>query len=138
MRTRRKPKPRFEPAATVTAWQSFCTGTHGEIVVREGTTLLGDHPAVLAYPDNFVLAGTPRDQWPDPRTVRLSTEPDPADEPTTRIPQPVPLSEQMVATASWLEGIGHGLMVVNVGDRVHKDDDLVKRYPDRFRPAVQS
>jgi hypothetical protein len=122
----RKPKPNV----IYGAWQSFTTdipevGT----VVQRGARLRGDSEIVKAHSRNFVEDGVPESEWPSPFDQLAPPTPE---QPRFYRPAP-PIPDDQVVEA--IEGFSVGLSnlratTVAKGQRLHRDDPLVKAHPE--------
>lgn len=121
--TLRKPKP--DPTKVYVATTSFAMGDR--IVVRTGERLRGDHEAVRGMFGAFVEDGTPPSEWPSP----VVDVPDHEPEFTRPAPQHDP-AEYVICTLAF----GDLTRWVKVGERLHQDDELVRRHSHHFARLV--
>lgn len=101
MGVRAKPKPEPEPEKVYVATTSFAS-EHPvpHLVVRRGTRLKGDHPAVAAFFESFVEDGVPPSEWPRPAPREAPQEP-PA---FHRIAEAIPDEECAIAMFAYSKG----------------------------------
>jgi len=118
--------------------EPHCAGAlPGAPVYQAGTRLHADHPAVQACPDYWQPGDATTDEIAQHRastlhggTAMLEAEPDPDE------PKVLPRLRDADAMVAVVEGYAGDGVWVRVGDRLRRDDDLVKHNPDMFRPVL--
>ena len=125
------PKP--DPGAIFVCVVSFGS-VHG--IIREGTRLRGDHPAVVDYEKFFAPDGSPDDEIARKRNIASAPAPVPPPTPALSRVRKMSVAEAVVCVKGFPAG---GLMApVFAGKLFPKGHALVKRYPARFRPATEA
>ena len=133
-----KTKPKVDRDALYVAWDAAIVGDR---VVQAGKRLRGDHPAVQHAPWLFLRADTPDDEIARHReqdyvkefakvaSLANATNPE-RDVRILEPPKPVPDEDAVVAIR--LTGPSGHLSTVDVGDKLRRDDAVVKRDPGAF------
>jgi hypothetical protein len=107
----------------------------GAPVYATGTKLHADHPAVQACPDYWLPSDSTTDEVVAHRSTALggaTAEPEPDPDLPTALPK-LRDADAMVAVA---EGLADPGLWVRTGDRLHRDDEVVRNNPDMFRPVL--
>jgi hypothetical protein len=126
--------PPFKPEEMVVAWTTFAADDLPlPGVMRRGTKLRGDHPAVLGHPNYFCSADLPDDEMPNDFTY--AEEPPQHEHEFVRILERLPDDQLMEATADVSYGLGG--TVVRKGERLAKSDWRVRGGLDWFRPVIR-
>jgi hypothetical protein len=128
-KTRRARTVKPNPDALYVAWDSAWLPHAGDVVVKAGQRLRGDHPAVQYAPWLFLPDGTPddaidahrrekyleeQDKWRDSASLTSDYEP--------RIPKPAAAVRDEDAVVA----------IRGAGDRLPRDHPMVKRDPAAF------
>lgn len=146
-----KKTPKPDPDTLYVAWDSVSVG---EIVVPEGTRLLGGHPAVRTCPWFFMPADAPDDEIARRRASEYAEQEQEAraaspPEPGPKVPEPAPRrGDDVVAARSAghvaiftmgearpVAGRGGQALAVAPGDRLPRDHPIVEAEPEAFRPV---
>jgi hypothetical protein len=132
----RKRKP--DPDTMYVAWQSFVVEDDG---VEQGEQLPGSHELVQRHFAFFIPADTPRRLWPSIwDDVVAQNEATAAEEEREREAHRAAMARRRVCIRGISEerelfageGIYATYHLVDFGDIVEMDDELVAKYPDRF------
>jgi len=139
-RCKRKPQPDADQRYVCV--QSFVTETGA---VAEGTWLQGSDALVRAHPRFFLPASAGDDELASARQGALypdlDQEPPGADFSSTHIGTPLADGDAVVCVRAVAQkrgpasGVPSSLRLINVGDRVAKDDPVVAANPDHFAPV---
>lgn len=129
----------FKDDQVVIAWTSFAVDGVGD-VIRKGTKLRANHPAVRKAPQFFVPDGTLEAEWPSEfdRAVEESMRTDAQEKAERARHSPPPIPEDRAVEV--IEAFRIGFDTYNVGRRFDRDDELVQVHPEYFgtprRPLV--
>ena len=127
-------KPLFKPEEMVVAWTTFAADDLPPPgVMKRGTKLRGDHPAVVGHNNYFVSADLPDNEIANDFTF-MPESPQHEHE-FIRILDQLPDDQLMEATADI--SIRYGGETIRKGFKVRKDDWRVKAAADWFTPVVR-
>jgi len=134
--------PKFRDDEVAVAWQTFAGDGIPEVIKR-GTRLRGNHPAVRRWPQFFVADGTPANEWPTnddlPGVKEAAAEADRRfrAEQAQKYPT-VPAEEAVVC----IQGFAIGQVAVQEGEVRRRDSEIVQKYPQYFaewpRPLTEA
>lgn len=141
------PKP--DPSVTYVAWETAYIAPV-DAVIRAGTKLRGDHPAVVHSSWLFLPAESSDDELADRRNRYMAqvlgdVAPSARHEPDrARVPEPAPDEEIVVATRGTSLTAGGGrtagpngeALSVSAGTRLHKNHPAVRADSDAFVPVT--
>jgi hypothetical protein len=129
-----QPKPKFKDDQLVVCWTDFAADdVPPPGVIKRGTKLRGDHPAVRAHSNYFVDANTPDDHIPSPFT--FMADPPEHEHEFIQVLERLPDDQLMEATVDFSPGLGSE--VIRKGTRLPKDDWRVRRVPEWFKPVIE-
>lgn len=124
----RKAKPKVDPNAVYVAVESFASAEHG--VVTRGSRIRGSLPVVAAHRDFFVEDGSPDREVHDARnSIWAGVQTRTPDVPLKQPSKPLRDEDAVVVIAAT------GTMGLLLGQRLHKDDKVVKASPAWFAPV---
>jgi hypothetical protein len=120
----------FTAEDVVEAWQSFAWDSPSgrPYTIARGTRLRGDHEVVVGCPWYFHRADAPDDERPN-LWDHVEVAPDPAPE-FHRVEPPPPDGEAVVALVELQVGLGGRR--IRKGEKLRRDDPLVKANPEFF------
>jgi hypothetical protein len=123
----------FKPDQMVVAWTTFAAeDLPPPGVMKRGTKLRGDHPAVVSHPNFFVSAELPDDEMPNDFT--FMPEPPQHEHEYIQIVNQLPDGELVEATCDF--SIGYGGDTVRKGQKFNPTDWRVKAAAEYFKPVV--
>ena len=123
-------KPPFKPQEMVVAWTTFAADDLPPPgVMKRGTKLRGDHPAVVGHSNYFVSADLPDNEIPNDFT--FMPEPPQHEHEHIRILERLPDDQLMEAVCDL--SIGFGGDVIRKGTKLPKTDWRVRLCGEWFR-----
>jgi hypothetical protein len=129
---RLRAKKKFKPGQTAVCWRAFGAPSSvvPEGVIRKGTRLRGNHPWVREFPEHFIDAGTPDDEWPNEFAGLVEPPPH---ESHVNVLDRLPADELVRCVNSITVGLGGGLGFEK-GKLYPKTKaaEMLERFPDCF------
>ena len=141
-----KREPELDPNAIYVCWCAFATDAMpGSPVIKSGSRLRGDHPAVQACPQYFVSDGADEaERMAKHDEVYGTTAPElvpdfPPPLPPVRDEDALVAIRDIGSLTGGRSGTGQLEAAPNVllkGQRAHRDSEIAKANPDAFVPVV--